>query len=123
VRWRLIDLARWLFEETYPKNRFGQGRIGDRRLSSMFTDMRARPDMIAINEAEKTIIVGDVTGNPGTLAKIPGGIGQEERLHIEKTIEYAKQLQRQLPADSNYKVFAQDRHWQTKTKTKLIEVH
>jgi|SRR5271166_626674 len=108
--------------ETYPRNRFGDARIGDRRLSSFFTDQRARPDMVAIDEAKKTIIVGDVTGNPGTRAAIPGHIGQEEGLHIEKTVEYAKQLKRQLPADSNYRVFAQDRHWQTGTKTKLIEV-
>jgi hypothetical protein len=123
-----IEVQNWTAElaregyETYPRNRFGQGRIGNRRLSSMFTDQRARPDMIAINEAEKTIIVGDVTANPGTRAAVPGQIGQEEGLHIEKTIEYAKQLKRQLPPDSNYRVFAQDRHWQTGTKTKLIEV-
>jgi hypothetical protein len=123
-----IEVENWTAElaregyETYPRNRFGQGRMGNRRLSSMFTDQRARPDMIAINEAEKTIIVGDVTAKPGTRATIPGQIGQEEGLHIEKTIEYAKQLKRQLPPDSNYRVFAQDRHWQTGTKTKLIEV-
>jgi len=108
--------------DTYPRNRFGEAKIGNKRVSSFFTDQRARPDMIAINEAEKTIIVGDVTGSPATRAAIPGQIGQEEGLHIEKTIEYAKQLKRNLPPDAKYKVFAQDRHWQTGTKTKLIEI-
>lgn len=123
-----IEVQDWAAElagegyETYPRNRFGEGRIGGRRLSSMFTDARARPDMIAVNETEKTIIVGDVTANPATRAAVPGQIGQEEGLHIEKTIEYAKQLKRQLPPDSNYRVFAQDRHWQTGTRTKLIEI-
>jgi len=86
----------------------------------MFTDARARPDLIAVSEADKTAIVGDVTGNPGSTAKIPGQIGQEEGLHIEKTIEYARQLKRQL--GEGYRVFAQDRHWQTGTKTNRIEV-
>ena len=87
---------------------------------SIFTDRRAVPDLIAVNEADKTAIVGDVTSNPSSTAEIPGQIGQEEGLHIEKTIEYARQLKRQLGAA--YRVFAQDRHWQTGTKTKLIEV-
>jgi hypothetical protein len=86
----------------------------------MFTDARSRPDLIAVSEADKTAIVGDVTGNPGSTAEIPGRIGQEEGLHIEKTLEYARQLKRQLGA--GYRVFAQDGHWQTGTKTKLIEV-
>lgn len=108
--------------ETFPRNRFGDARVGGRRLSSMFTDQRARPDLIGINHADKTIIVGDITARPGTLAKIPGAIGQEEGLHLEKTIEYAKQLRRQLPRDLGYKVFAQERHWSTGTKTKLIQI-
>jgi len=100
----------------------GEAKIGNQRVSSFFTDQRARPDMVAINEAKKTIIVGDVTGNPATRATIPGQIGQEEGLHIEKTIEYAKQLKRQLSPNADYKVFAQDRHWQTGSRTKLIEI-
>jgi hypothetical protein len=124
----IIEMQSWASElakkgyKTYPRNRFGQVRIGGRRVSSMFTDERARPDMIAINDARKTIIVGDVTGNPASRARVPGQIGQDERLHIEKTIELAKQLKRQLPYNLNYKVFAQDRHWQTGTVTKLIEI-
>jgi hypothetical protein len=106
--------------QTCTRRNFGRGKIGGRRLSSIFTDGRARPDLIAVNEAEKTAIVGDVTGNPGSTTKIPGQIGQEEGLHIEKTIEYAKQLKRHV--GGAYRVFAQDRHWQTGTKTKLIEV-
>ncbi len=121
-----IEVQDWAAEldaegfQTYPRNQFGQGQIGGRRLSSMFTDARARPDLIAVSEADKTAIVGDVTGNPGSTAKIPGQIGQEEGLHIEKTIEYARQLKRQL--GEGYRVFAQDRHWQTGTKTNRIEV-
>lgn len=124
----LMEVQDWAAElsgkgfDTFPRNSFGKAKIGDHRLSSFFTDQRARPDMIAINESKKTIIVGDVTGNPGARAAIPGHIGQEEGLHIEKTIEYAKQLKRQLPKDADYKVFAQDRHWQTGSKTKLIEI-
>ncbi len=124
-----IEVQDWAAElskngyQTYSRNRFGNARIGKKRVSSFFTDQRARPDMIAINEAEKTIIVGDITGSSATGAKIPGRIGQEPGLHIEKTIEYAKQLKRQLPRDSDYKVFAQDRHWQTGKKTKLIRIY
>jgi len=123
-----IEIQEWAGElsqkgyNTFSRNRFGQGKIGDRRLSSFFTDQRARPDMIAINEGEKTCIVGDVTARPGSLAKIPGKIGEAEGLHIEKTIEYAKQLQRQLPPGEDYTIFAQDIHWQTGTKTKLIKI-
>jgi hypothetical protein len=124
-----MEVQNWTAElqssgyRTYARNEFGQGRLGDRRLSQLFTDQRARPDMVAINDAKKTIIVGDITANPGTTATIPGRIGQEDALHIEKTIEYAKQLKRQLPPDlSDYKVLAQDRHWQTGTKTRLIGV-
>jgi hypothetical protein len=124
----MIELQDWAAElsgkgyETFPRNRFGEATIGNRRVSSFFTDQRARPDMVAINETKKTVIVGDVTGNPATRATIPGQIGQAEGLHIEKTIEYAKQLKRQLPPGADYKVFAQDRHWQTGLKTNLIEI-
>ena len=121
-----IEVQDWAAElnskgfQTYTRRQFTQGKIGGRPLNSMFTDRRAVPDLIAVNEADKTAIVGDVTGNPGSTAAIPGRVGQEEGLHIEKTIEYAKQLKRQLGA--GYRVFAQDRHWQTGTLTKLIEV-
>ena len=109
---------------TYARNEFGQARLGDRRLSQLFTDQRARPDMVAIKEAEKTIIVGDITANPGTTASVPGRIGGEEALHIEKTMEYARQLRRQLPPDfADYKVFAQDRFWHAGGSTKLILVN
>jgi Domain of unknown function (DUF4157) len=124
----MIEIQDWAAElsgkgyETFPRNRFGEAKIGNKRVSSFFTDQRARPDMVAINETTKTVIVGDVTGNPATRAKIPGQIGQAEGLHIEKTIEYAKQMKRQLPPGADYKVFAQDRHWQTGLKTKLIEI-
>jgi len=46
----------------------------------MFTDRRAVPDLIAVNEVDKTAIVGDVTGKSSSTAEIPGRIGQEEGL-------------------------------------------
>jgi len=108
---------------TYARNQFGQAKLGDTRLSRIFTDQRSRPDIIGINDSMKQIIVGDITANPGTAAKIPGRIGQPEGMHIEKTIEYAKQVLRHLPAElKGWKVFAQDRFWQAGGKTKLIEV-
>jgi len=108
---------------TASRNEFGRTKIGNKKLSDIFTDGRARPDMVAINEADKTILVGDVTGSPGGMTAIPGKIGQEEGLHIEKTIEYAKQLKRQLPdTHGDYKVFAQDRFWHHGGATKLYPV-
>ena len=125
----LAEVEAWASElegqgyRTYPRNQFGQARIGNRRLSALFTDQRARPDMIAINESTKTILVGDVTASSSTTAAVPGRIGEAEGLHIEKTIEYAKQLRRQLPAEmTDWKVLAQDRHWKTGGATKLIDI-
>jgi hypothetical protein len=107
----------------YPKNRFGQGRIGNRRLSEIFPDKRVRPELIAIDDAEQTIIVGDVTAQPGGTAKIPGRIGQPEGMHLDKTIEYARQLRRNLPPEMRkYRVFAQDKFWQRGGRTKLVPV-
>jgi hypothetical protein len=123
-----MEVEEWAAElagkgyNTFPRNRFGEARVGGKRLSSIFTDQRARPDMIAINEAEKSIIVGDITAKPGSLAKIPGRIGQEEGLHLEKTIEYGNQLWRQLPPELGYKVFVQERYWSSGAKTKLIRI-
>lgn len=123
-----LEIQDWAAElskkgySTFSRNRFGKAKIGGRRLSSFFTDARARPDMVAINEGNKSIIVGDITARPGSLANIPGKIGEAEGLHIEKTIEYAKQLKRQLPPGQTYTVYAQDVHWQTGTKTKLIKI-
>lgn len=124
-----IEVQNWGSElqksgfRTYTRNQFGQARLGDTRLSRIFTDARSRPDMIGINDSMKQVIVGDVTAKPSTPAKVPGRIGQSEGLHVEKTIEYAKQLLRHWPADlKGWKVFAQDRFWQSGDKTKLIEV-
>ncbi|MEO6701612.1 MAG: DUF4157 domain-containing protein, partial [Jatrophihabitantaceae bacterium] len=121
-----IEVQNWAAEldakgfRSYPRNQFGEAKLGNKRISSMFTDQRARPDMIAINDASQTILVGDITASPASTAAIPGRIG-EEGLHIEKTIEYAKQLQRQLPPGyEKWKVVAQDRHWKTGGATKQI---
>ena len=125
-----MEIQKWAAElegkgyRVSPRNEFGKMRLGNRRLSEFFTDQRARPDMVAIHSGNKTILVGDITSNPGSLAKIPGRIGEEEGLHIEKTIEYARQLKRQLPPEfKDYKIFAQDKHWQTGKATKLIAVN
>jgi Domain of unknown function (DUF4157) len=71
-----------------------------------------RPDMVAINQSQRTIIVGDVTSAPGTT--VPERFArQETRLHIEKTIEDAQRLRDNLPPEfREFRVFAQEWYWQ-----------
>lgn len=94
---------------------------------------RGGPDMIAINAQRRQIIVGDIAPNPrsrvdvrpgtgaGPPARQRGGPGSETtragdegtRLHIEKTIEDAQRVARNLPENlRNYRVFAQEWYWE-----------
>ncbi|HPZ42598.1 MAG TPA: DUF4157 domain-containing protein [Bacillota bacterium] len=76
------------------------------------------PDLVAIHDGEKKIIVADITATPASPAdwregdrkKLPVEFGKwESKVHLEKTIEDARQLIRHLPDNlKDYTVVAQD---------------
>jgi hypothetical protein len=102
-------------------------------LKNAIPGKRPRPDMVAINPKTGKIIVGDVTAGPwsptelkpGDVRKLPHDIGGgvEKKLHIEKTIDRAKQISRHLPDDLKHcEVVAQDRWWQKGGHSRQITV-
>jgi hypothetical protein len=108
-----LEVAEWTpklkgqgFGEVVPRAKFGRVKW----LKNAFPDGRVRPDVVGVDHAGKRILVGDVA------AKFETG-------HFEATLDYAKQLLRNLPAElKGYRVFAQERFWRTGKATKMIEV-
>lgn len=75
---------------------------------------RLGPDMVAINRRTRTIIVGDVTTRPGTMVPMTWRFArQQEAMHIERTVEYARMVASRLPEEfRGFRIFAQERYWQ-----------
>ena len=91
-----------------------------------YPDGRARPDIVAINTKEKKVLVLDLTKEPGgTIDLEPGDRrrlpndappSEQVKLHMEKTIDDAKQLARRPPGGENidgFKIVARERYWAT----------
>lgn len=106
---------------------------------------RSGPDMIAVNTSQKRIIVGDIAPSPRSRVDVRGGVPGEgpparlrrrseaemtragdegTRMHIEKTIEDAEKLARNLRDEvSDFKVFAQEWYWEFgEGMSRLIQV-
>ena len=80
--------------EVIPRANFGN-RLG---LANVFRGV-GRPDMVAINRRNRTILVGDVTSQP-------------DADHIAKTVAYAQRLAGQLPPElARWRVLAQEWYW------------
>lgn len=90
------------------------------------------PDLVAIHDGQKKVIAADITATaaspadlrPGDLRKLPGGVGEvEKKAHLEKTIEDARQISRNLPQNlKNYTVSAQDWYREDPRSEKSREV-
>ena len=91
-----------------------------------YPDGRAHPDIVAINTKEKKVLILDLTKKPGgTIELKPGDRrplpddappSEQVKLHLEKTIDDAKQLTRRPPGGENidgFKVVARERYWAT----------
>jgi hypothetical protein len=80
--------------EVIPRTSFG-ARYG---LAASFPG-RSRPDMVAVHQGRRLVLVGDVTAGP-------------DADHLAKTIAYARGLASRLPPGlSNFGVAAQDWYW------------
>jgi hypothetical protein len=101
-------------------------------LKKAFTDKRAGPDIAAIDRDNKRILVGDITAGawsqtdlkPGDKRKLPNELGgEEQKPHLEKTVEDAKQLVRNLPEEyKDYRVVARDRYREDPRARYSVEV-
>lgn len=91
ARWRARLGPGW---EVIPRTRFGN-RYG---LAATFRGL-GRPDMVAVHDGRRQVLVGDVTSRP-------------DADHLEKTIRYARALAASpAPDRQGYKVLAQDWYW------------
>jgi hypothetical protein len=113
------DLHKQGYTEVYI-NKQGDFKT-NKLLKQAFRDKRAGPDLVAIDHKNKKILVGDITAGawsqtdikPGGKRQLPHDIGapEERRPHLEKTVEDAKQLARNLPDEyKDYTVVARDRY-------------
>ncbi|HEX8557064.1 MAG TPA: DUF4157 domain-containing protein, partial [Pyrinomonadaceae bacterium] len=153
------------YDEVYSKEEFGK-KPGTKWLQQAYPDGRKRPDIVAVNNKTREIVVVDVTASysshaqalPGDPKPLPVEMQTQEnqrfkgnryrsadlademkpstfkespvqppentsKLHIEKTVEDARQLARSLKGErEKYKVKAMDVHWRTGTQTKQILV-
>lgn len=106
---------------------------------------RGGPDAVALNEAEKRILVVDSAPGPGSLVDVRPGMGRGapagsrtgaeadlvragddgRMLHIEKTVDDARRIADNLPAElSGFQVEVREVYWGApgKTSSKLIRV-
>lgn len=90
------------------------------------------PELVAIHDVLNEVVVVDITATagssaavkPGDLRKLPEGAGEvETKHHLEKTIDYARQISRQLPDDmKHYTVIAQDWYREDPRSEKSVRV-
>ena len=89
-------------------------------LRNAFRHKNQGPDLVAVNEKQKHILVGDITAGawstaelkPGDVRKMPNDLDlPESKPHLDKTVSDARQLARNLPdAYNEFTVTARDRY-------------
>ena len=108
-----------LAKQGYKKIYTAKGKFkGSEALEKVFTDIEKRshestrrkggPDIVAVDDVAKKVLVGDVTSEFGNV--IPEEFGSGDRLHIEKTMEDARRVA-DMPEFADYEVVAQERYW------------
>ena len=127
------ELEKQGYDRIYNKRQMARGAsdIADDKgkpkpFDRTYPDGRARPDIVAINTKEKKVLILDLTKKPGgTIELKPGDRrplpddappSEQVKLHLEKTIDDAKQLTRRPPGGENidgFKVVARERYWAT----------
>ena len=101
-------------------------------LKKAFPHKNRRPDMVAVKDGK--VLVGDVTAGPWSEADMRAGDkrtlpnelappGGEKQPHLNKTIDDAKQLARNLPKEmQGSEVTAQERWWKKGGYSKEVQV-